>query len=320
MDKTVISLQKINSKVLSRQRGVSLVELMVALLLGLFLLYALVEILLNGKQSFSSANYLSRLQENGRIATSLVVTDLKRAGYLGGNSYVQNIFGSSGQVTAAMTCEWGTEWGRMITWGVSGLDDTNAGYTSCIPNVTYLRGDVLTIRYAAPWPAATLSANKMYLRSSLFQGKIFQGSKSTDAENQVDDEPNTVRELMAYSYFVGDSGRNCGGQDVPSLYRVRLDGSGLPEAEELLPGVEHFQVRYQVQEDGGVSNLGQYVDAGAVSDWEDVVAVRIWLLVRSECTETGFTDTSTYTLGDQVYTPDDNFRRQLYSSVVMIRN
>jgi len=312
MDKTVPNLPSKNSKILTRQRGVSLVELMVALLLGLFLLFALVEILLNGKQSFSAANHLSRLQENGRIATDLVATDLKRAGYMGGNSYVENIYGSTGQVAGAMTCATGdTTWGRMVAWGLSGLDDTNAGY-ACIPNGTYLRGDVLTIRYVTPWAAAAMSANKMYLRSSLFEGRIFKGSEEASVENEVGDEPNSVRELMAYSYFVGDSGRTCGGQPVPSFFRIGLDDNAQPVPEELLPGIEHFEVQYGV--------AGQYVDADDVTDWGDVVTARIWLLVRAECPETGFTDTSTYTLGNQVYTPNDNFRRQLYSNVVMIRN
>jgi len=62
------------------------------------------------------------------------------------------------------------------------------------------------------------------------------------------------------------------------------------------------------------------VDAGAVADWADVVTVRVWLLVRAECTESGFTDGNTYTYADQLYTPNDSFRRQLYSSVAMIRN
>jgi hypothetical protein len=285
---------------------------MVALLLGLFLLFALVEILINGKQSFSSASHMSRLQENGRIATNLVVTDLKRAGYMGGNSNEDKISGTAGQIDGVATCATGdTTWGRMITWGISGLDDTRAGY-ACIPNGTYLRGDVLTIRYAAPWAAGAISANKMYLRSSLFEGRIFKGSDEAAIDNEVEDEPNSVRELMAYSYFVGDSGRTCGGQTVPSLFRVNLNDSGQPEVQELLPGIEHFQVQYGV--------AGQYVDADDVADWDDVVTARIWLLVRAECTETGFTDDSTYVLGNEEYTPNDNFRRQLYSSVVMLRN
>jgi type IV pilus assembly protein PilW len=101
---------------------------------------------------------------------------------------------------------------------------------------------------------------------------------------------------------------------VPSLFRVRLDDNAQPVAEELLPGVADFQVQYGI--------AGQYVDADAVAatDWDDVVTARIWLLVRSECPETGYADTATYNLGDQAYTRNDNFRRQLYSSVVMLRN
>lgn len=289
-----------------------MVELLVAMLLGLFLLYALVEILINGKQSFGSANQMSRLQENGRISTNLVVSDLKRAGYMGGNSDVPNIFGSASQTVPAMTCATGdTTWARMVTQGVSGLDDSNAGY-ACIPNATYLRGDVLVTRYAAPWMAGAFSANTVYLRSSLFEGKIFDGSDEALAANAVLDVPQNVRQLMAFAYFVGDSGRTCSGQAVPSLFRVGLNANSQPVVNELLPGIENFQVQYGVD--------GQYIDADAVTDWTEVNTVRIWLLVRAECAERGFADGLTYTLGDQVFTPNDSFRRQLYSSVVMVRN
>ena len=308
----MISLQSINSKILSRQNGVSMIELLVAMLLGLFLLYALIEILINGKQSFSSASHLSRLQENGRIATNLVMSDLRRAGYMGGNSDVPNIFGSAGQAAPAISCATAdTTWVRMITQGVAGIDDSNAGY-ACIPDATYLRGDVLAIRHAAPWLATAFDANKVYLRSSLFEGRIFDGSDQALGVNDVVDLPQSDRELMAFAYFVGDSGRTCGGQAVPSLFRVNVNDNSQPVVNELLPGVQDFQVQYGVN--------GQYIDADAVVDWADVVTVRIWLLVRAECTESGFTDGNTYTYGDQVLTPNDSFRRQLYSSVAMIRN
>ena len=290
-----------------------MVELMVAMALGLFLLFALVEILINGKDSFGSANHLSRLQENGRIATNLVVSDLKRAGYMGGNSDIPNIFGTSGQAAPAATCATGdTSWARMITQPVFGLNDSNAGY-ACIPDATYLRGDVVTVRYAAPWvETGALTANRLYLRSSLFEGKIFTGSNQANAINIVGDQPQSVRQLMAHSYFVGDSGRTCGGAAVPSLFRARLADNGQPVVDELLPGVENFQAQYGVD--------GQYLDADAVTDWDEVDTVRVWLLVRAECSENGFTDGRTYNMGDAAYTPGNSFRRQLYSSVVMIRN
>ena len=303
--------KNVNNK--HRQSGFSIIELLVAVTLGLFLMAALVEVLLSGNRSFTSANHLSRLQENGRIATGMIVTDLKRTGYMGGNSEINQILGSEGPVVPAITCPTGdTTWGRMVTERISGLDDTNAGY-ACIPNADYLRGDVLTVRYASPWVATgALSANQMYLRTSMFEGKIFKGSDTADINNTVLDTPQSLHDLLSYAYFVGDSGRTCSGAAVPSLFRVRLGTAGQPLTDELLPGVEHFQVQYGVN--------GQYLDANNVADFDQVVTARIWLLIRSECAETGFTDGKTYNLGDQVYTPADSFRRQLYSSVVMLRN
>jgi type IV pilus assembly protein PilW len=289
-----------------------MVELLVAMMLGLFLIAALIQILLSGKQSFTAADHLSRLQESGRIGTGMIVSDLKRAGYMGGNSDISNIVGSAGQAAAAMSCATANNsWGRMITQGVSGLNDTNANY-ACITDASYLRGDVLVVRHASPWIAGALVANQLYLRSSIFEGKVFVGSDEALGANVVLDGPQSVHDLLANAYYVGNSGRNCNGQAVPSLFRVRLDTNGQPVAEELLPGIEDFQVQYGVG--------GQYIDADAVADWSQTVTARFWLLIRSECAESGFIDNRTYVLGDQNYTPNDSFRRQLYSSVVMFRN
>ncbi|MCP4766167.1 MAG: hypothetical protein GY875_07830 [Gammaproteobacteria bacterium] len=311
----MISLQHINSKILSRQSGVSMIELLVAMLLGLFLLYALVEILINGKQSFGSANNMSRLQENGRISTNLIITDMKRAGYMGGNSNVPGIFGTLGQQDPNTACgTGGRAWSRMISQPVFGKNDSRAGY-NCIPAAAWLRGDIVVVRHAAPWVAQNpLIAGRVYLRSSLFEGKIFTGNDEADAINVVADTPQSVREIQAHAYYVGPSGRSCAGADVPSLFRVRLGDNGRPTTDELLPGIEDLQVQYGIN--------GQYLNADdiALDEWEDVVTARVWILVRSECAENGFADGRTYTMGDVVYTPNDGFRRQLYSSVVMFRN
>ena len=126
-----------------------MIELIIAMALGLFLLFALIEILVNGKQSFGSANNLSRLQENGRIATDLVVSDLKRAGYIGGNSDVPRISGTTPPVPPNGNCLASTDWGRMIEQPIFGKNDTNVGY-DCV-DARYWRGDILVVRHAAPW-------------------------------------------------------------------------------------------------------------------------------------------------------------------------
>jgi hypothetical protein len=51
------------------------------------------------------------------------------------------------------------------------------------------------------------------------------------------------------------------------------------------------------------------------------VAVRIWVRVRAEAPERGFTDNRTYQYADiQPFTPNDNFRRVLISRTIYLRN
>jgi hypothetical protein len=42
--------------------------------------------------------------------------------------------------------------------------------------------------------------------------------------------------------------------------------------------------------------------------------------VRAECPETGYTNSNTYAIGNVNYTPNDGYRRQLFTSTVSLRN
>ncbi|MGB5442299.1 MAG: PilW family protein [Gammaproteobacteria bacterium] len=306
-----------------RCKGFTLVELMIALLLGLILMAGVISIFMSSKQSYAAVHVLARLQENGRYGMDIISADLRRAGYLSGNANVDTIGGTEGVSTTDDSClTSGSTWGRMIERRVFGLDDSNTGY-ACIPGSAYTRGDVLTLRYASPVEAASFSANRVYLRSSLFEGRIFKGS--SEASNTILENPQTTRELVAHSYYIGPSSVECpAGTAVPALHWLSMDDNGQPASEELMVGAEHLQLQYGVDTDANGS-VEQFLDADTVStnaafDWDDVIAVRVWLLVRGECAETGLDNTNTYTMGDQTYTPNDNFRRQLYTTTVMLRN
>jgi type IV pilus assembly protein PilW len=173
----------------------------------------------------------------------------------------------------------------------------------------------------------------LYIRSSLTisdeAGRIFKGvdkaSSSNDMNNGGTAPPSErTSELIARAYYVGPSGQTCNGISVPSLYREELDSNGRPVAEEVAYGVDNLQVRYGLDTDGDDS-VDTYLDAGSSgldedSEWDQVVAVRYWLLTRAECPELGYTNGNTYTMGDVNYTPNDSFRRQLYQSTIMLRN
>jgi type IV pilus assembly protein PilW len=327
----------INTKLPAVNRGFSLVELMVALVITLILLAGIGQIFLSSKKSFTIQNALGRQQENGRYVMDTLAQDLRRAGYLGGALKIEQTGWSKPVATGADTCANSTDWGRMLDRPIYGLDDDATGY-ACVKS--YLQGDVLVVRYAAPWelggvttprPAAGKWPDRLYIRSNPTNPKtarIFQGEPPALDTNDRD------AELIAYTYYVGTSSQTCsyGGADVPipSLFRVRLDDSGQPDTpEEIASGIEQLQVQYGVDTDA-IPDLvvDQYFDAKAIStdtgttpNWNQVVSARIWVLTRAECPETGYTNTNTYDMGNISYpAKPDRYRRQLYQTTVKLRN
>lgn len=68
---------------LRRFRGVSLIELMVALLIGTILVLGLVEVFAASRTAYQLSTGLARVQENGRFALDFLRRDLRMAGHLG---------------------------------------------------------------------------------------------------------------------------------------------------------------------------------------------------------------------------------------------
>ncbi len=65
------------------QRGMSLVELMVALTVGLFLTAGVLTIFQSSRQTYSVSDAVSDLQESGRFAIEMLTRDIRLAGYQG---------------------------------------------------------------------------------------------------------------------------------------------------------------------------------------------------------------------------------------------
>jgi len=72
---------KTQLKSLELQRGVTLVELMVSMLVGLVLLGGVAAVYLGSKQTYGARGGMSSLQENGRIALMRLQTGVLGAGY-----------------------------------------------------------------------------------------------------------------------------------------------------------------------------------------------------------------------------------------------
>lgn len=65
-----------------QQAGLSLVELMVALVIGLLLLSGVIQIFLGSKQGYNTQENISRVQETGRFATLFLTRSVRQAGYM----------------------------------------------------------------------------------------------------------------------------------------------------------------------------------------------------------------------------------------------
>src|SRR6267143_5219644 len=72
------------SHFIKRQRGFNLVELMVALMLGLFITAAMISIFVSGNSNYKQDDRFSRMQENGRYALNVLADELGMAGFWGG--------------------------------------------------------------------------------------------------------------------------------------------------------------------------------------------------------------------------------------------
>lgn len=104
-------------------RGVSLIELMIALLLGLLVVGAAIGIFVSNKQVFRSADNLSFVQENGRVAFELLARELRQTASSPCSAKVPIVN------VLRNTAAWGTDWGD----GIRGYDGQAA---QALPTVT----------------------------------------------------------------------------------------------------------------------------------------------------------------------------------------
>lgn len=331
---------------LKNSYGLSLVELMIAMTISAILMLGIIEIFRLNSGSYKVQDENARMQESGRYAFNMLMTDIRRSGYYGGNANKEDTTGSIGIATPARDCKTSdTSWGRMIERPLYGLNDGNTNtdkdslavdYSDCIPDADYTRGDILVTRYTKGSTVTSFDADRLYIRNSLFSGRLFKGSQEDydgtagkTPTNQVAETPNAARELAAIAYYVGPSGRTCTTDDtitIPALNRKILGATGLPEKEEVANGIEHIQFQYGLDSDGDLTvnryyNANQLSNNDAISpNWSQVVTVRFWVLVRADCPTNGYNNTKTYAMGDINYTPNDSFKRQLYSTTVAVRN
>jgi type IV pilus assembly protein PilW len=128
-----------------------------------------------------------------------------------------------------------------------------------------------------------------------------------------------ILRLVSRVYFVRNNAIT-----GPSLARKDLLAGATPQ--DLAEGIEDMRILYGVDTDGdGIANRyvrANSVGAGVGSSWNDVVSIRLGLLIRTPSNVDTAEDTNTYEVVDGITVDpvNDNRRRQVYRVTIQLRN
>ncbi len=332
---TMSALPPVFSRRAADQAGFTLIEMLISITIGLGILAGLVGVLATTSSNSKTNDRSAELMTNGRYALNSMKQELREAGFRG---YTWAEPGTPSFAAAPAGGCMGTEAGATtvgfvsnIRQGVWGADNSNpfGGVGNCIPDANYAAGnDVVIVRRLATTPVSgALAANTVYFASTYERGQLFNGVVPTWSTTAPIPAPMGIFTIQEYVYFIRPWSVSATENPLlPALCRVALQADGTMVTELVASGIERMQVQY-----GRLTTAPdtQYLDtfAGASSDststaWNEVKSVRIWLLARNATRELGYVNTTPYPMGNVIpdFVPNDGFRRQLFSTVVQLRN
>jgi type IV pilus assembly protein PilW len=337
-------MKQLTRSSLRQSAGFTLVELLVAIAIGLVIISSLVAMLSSNAGDSKTNDRTAEIITNGRFALSALRREIREARFQGLTLLAPDVV-TSGQLGNNLTNEcqdtgattFSGAFVSNIRLGLWGYNDGNPFSGNCIPSSSFADGnDVLVVRHADTIPIAdtsTLVANRLYLASSYERARLF---RSNTAPVTVPTLPSLtqVYEVRAYAYYISPFTTSATeSPKVPALYRVALQPDGTMARELVASGIEKMSLQYGVQSATNTATAVQYfntldgggqtypsVSTAVTSPWDNVVSVRINLLARSKDLEPGYLEAQSYDLGDRTYTVTDGYRRQLFSTVVQVRN
>jgi type IV pilus assembly protein PilW len=317
----------------TRQRGMTLIELMVGLTLGMIVSVAALKLFADATTSGKNIQRASIQIENGRYAAELLREDLQLAGFFGEATLAGAAY------STPSPCE-------LVPSGFVaspyGLPTPVRGY-SAAENVACLTNrrantDALTARRLDVFPVdpATLGgANARYhVQYSFCETDPVMAPLVIDnkpsaftLQNRACNAPNRVRAYIARTYFVADCNQcGAGGDNTPTLKRLDLVGGQLVETA-LVEGVETLRLEYGLDTDnnGSADVYKTALDAaGPASQWDNVVALKLHFIVRSPERVIGknLAGAQEFDLGGagKVAVADDGFSRRAYTSTIRLIN
>ena len=337
---------------LARMAGLSLIELMIAITLGLIVMAGLATLFANQSAARAEMERSTRQIENGRFAMELLGDDLRMAGFYGELDVKGAPFFPPGPLVDPCSFIPDPDWKSAIAHHVQGYDN-GAGAPGCIPGDLKANSDILVVRRVSTCEADTAgcdaSANgKAYIQVSRCNTQLtlpinvyelgLKGTAPFARTLRNCTGAAALRQYIVRIYYLSDNNGAATPLAIPTLKRLDFNAATNAWVQTpLVEGIEEFQLEYGIDTDGDgdpdayVANPTTVVIAGcascnATNNWSNVVTVRIHLLARNIEPSVNYTDPKTYTLGRDAagalltVTPGGSFRRHAYSGLVRIVN
>lgn len=277
---------------LHRQAGLSLIELMISLGLGIFLLSGMLQTAVSSKQAFDITQASSSVQDTSRFSFEFISSSLRSAGFVNAGSinddFATNML-SINNVNQYFDSYWDAIDGFAEGAVVRGTDTATNFFPGAMANT-----DAISMRLQGD------PDNPMFDCEGI---QIVADPDPIVARTEV---PTQI------SYYV-DTNNNL----VCDVAGAR-DSGAIP----LVSGVEDMQISYGISATFGTPTRYVKADDMTTELWRQVTTVSISILTRSQSSplESG-SETETYTLQDNTRdVTRDGHSRSIFSYTITLRN
>lgn len=333
----------------AHQTGFSLVEMMVAVTIGLLIMAGLVGVFVKSNKAREEVEKANRQIENGRYAIQLLTDDLRMAGFYGEfDPTVLTPPAAKPDACSSVVADLKAA----LPFAVQGYD--GGATLNCLTGVNVLAGtDILVVRRASTCIAGSANCDPSSVGATYFQASLCNGSTElgSTSNNFYAIDTNTanlklhkrdcttladLRRYRTHIYFIDSNDNDSDG--IPTLKRAELGAGGF-NIVPLVEGIENFQVEYGIDTncDGGADVYTAAPDAYAgtytapctppLLAWQNVVSVKLHVLARNTDQTIGYTDQKAYTLGlkadgspNTIGPFSDSYKRHVYETVVRLTN
>jgi len=315
----------------NKQRGLSLVELLIAMTVGLILISGMVAVFSGNKRSSEMNQAMANMQENARFALDAISRDVRMAGFQGcvdvNNSKARILANNAPTADLFLSVATGSLVTTATTWNPLPPPTFNIPTTQAQPvpgthALTLQFGSSITrglsvdmanqnavIQIASnPW---NIGANELMIIANCDYADLFRttgvatnagavqishaatGNSAGSLTGAYTTDDTMVMRFLSNIYYVGETGlTNDDGDEIRALYRQSLPYSRAPV--ELIQGVENIRIKFGIRNDQGV--LRYVTPSDATFSPGRVESIQVGLLMSSWDRIAQDSDNQTYVL------------------------